>query len=253
MSYPLQLLIICPLLFLAGFGDAIAGGGGTISLPAFMLAGLPTHNALGTNKLVMCVGTMTSVYEYGKSGRIIWGTALCAGVGALAGASLGAKIALLINSEAMNYVLIVLLPAAFLFLVLRKSFGSGEFRPAPVTARRCALAAVSGACVGLYDGFFGPGAGTFYIMAFTAALGLSLPEASADAKVANLGSNLGALITFILNGVVIWKIALPGILFTVTGNYFGSRLAIKNGARFIRPIMAVMILLLLVKTVVSMF
>lgn len=253
MSYPVQLLILCPLLFLAGFGDAIAGGGGTISLPAFMLIGLPTSAALGSNKMVMSLGTMTSVYQYGKNGRIVWATALSAALGSFLGAMSGAKVTLLAGDRVMNIVLLILLPAVFLFLCLRKSFGGGEFQPKPATLRSCALAALCGLMIGFYDGFFGPGAGTFYIMALTAVLGLSLPEASGDSKVANLSSNMGALVTFLINGSVMWKYALPGILFTVSGNYIGSRLAIKNGAKFIRPVMACMILLLIIKTAVSMF
>lgn len=252
MSYPVQLLILCPLLFIAGFGDAAAGGGGTISLPAFMLIGLPTTAALGSNKMVMSMGTMTSVYQYGKNGRIVWATALHAALGSFIGAALGAKVTLLAGERFMNMVLLVLLPAAFLFLCLKKSFGAGEFMPRPVSFRSCALAAICGSIVGFYDGFFGPGAGTFYIMSLVALLKLSLPEASADAKVANLASNIGALVTFLINGAVLWKYALPGIVFTVSGNYFGSRLAIKNGAKFIRPVMALMILLLLIKTLISM-
>lgn len=253
MSYPIQLLILCPLLFLAGFGDAIAGGGGTISLPAFMLIGLPTASALGSNKLVMSMGTLTSVYQYGKNKRIVWATALHAAIGSFTGAALGAKVTLLAGERFMNIALLVLLPAIFLFLCLKKSFGGGEFLPRPATVRTCAIAVLCGFGVGFYDGFFGPGAGTFYIMALTAFLKLSLPEATGDAKVANLASNMGALVTFLLNGAVVWRYALPGILFTVSGNYLGSRLAIKNGARFIRPVMAVMILLLIIKTAFSVF
>ena len=175
MSYPLQLLILCPLLFLAGFGDAIAGGGGTISLPAFLLIGLPTSAALGSNKLSMSAGTVASVFQYGRNGRIVWKTALHAALGSFTGAALGAKVTLLAGERFMNTALLVLLPAAFLFLCLKKSFGGGAFTPRPATLRSCALAMLCGVLVGFYDGFFGPGAGTFYIMALTAVLKLSLP------------------------------------------------------------------------------
>ena len=103
--------------------------------------------------------------------------------------------------------------------------------------------------MGVYDGFFGPGAGTFYIMALSAALGIGLTEATADTRVINMASNIGALITFISHGVVLWKLALPGIVCTMLGNYVGSGLAMKNGSRFVRPVMAGMIVLLFVKTV----
>ena len=244
-----QLLIICPLLFLAGLCDSIAGGGGTISLPAFLLAGLPTHFALGTNKMCMSVGTAVSVYRYGKSGRIRWFVSLIAAGGAVLGAIFGARIALLIDEKYMRYILLALLPASVLFLALNKNFGrEGREKHYP-PARTALLSLLCGGGVGLYDGFFGPGAGTFYIMALSAALGLGLAEATADSRVINLASNVGALITYILSGVVLWKLALPGILCTTIGNYVGSGLAMKNGSRFVRPIMAGMILLLLIKTI----
>ncbi len=244
-----QLLIVCPLLFLAGLCDAIAGGGGTISLPALMLAGLPTHFALGTNKMCMSMGTAVSVYRYGKSGRIRWFVSLVAGAGAVLGAMLGAKVALLIDDGYMRYILLVLLPASALFLALNRSFGAEGREKNYPPAKTGALAFLCGAGVGLYDGFFGPGAGTFYIMALSAELGLGLTEASADSKVMNVASNIGALVTFLLGGVVLWRLALPGMACTMAGNYVGSGLAMKNGSRFVRPIMAGMILLLFIKTI----
>lgn len=244
-----QLLIVCPLLFLAGLCDAIAGGGGTISVPALLLAGLPTHVALGTNKMCMSMGTAVAVYRYGKSGRIRWGLSLIASAGAVLGAVLGARIALLIDDRYMRYVLLVLLPASALFLSLDRNFGQeGREKHFP-PARTALIAWLCGAGVGVYDGFFGPGAGTFYIMALSAALGIGLTEATADTRVINLASNIGALITFISHGVVLWKLALPGMACTMLGNYVGSGLAMKNGSRFVRPVMAGMILLLFIKTI----
>ncbi len=248
-----QLLIVCPLLFLAGMCDAIAGGGGTISLPALMLAGLPTHVALGTNKMCMSMGTAVAVYRYGKEGRIRWFVSLIAAVGGVLGAILGAKLALLIDDRYMQYVLLVLLPASALFLALNRSFGEEGREKRYPPAKTAALAFLCGGGVGVYDGFFGPGAGTFYIMALSAVLGIGLTEATADTRVINLASNLGALITFIVHGVVLWKLAIPGIACTMLGNYVGSGMAMKNGARFVRPVMAVMIGLLFVKTIYDIF
>lgn len=248
-EYVKQLLIVCPLLFLAGLCDSIAGGGGTISLPAFLLAGLPTHFALGTNKMCMSMGTAVSVYRYGKSGRIRWFVSLFAAAGAVLGAMLGARVALYLDDAFMRYALMILLPASAIFLALNRNFGQEGREKAFPPAKTACIAFLCGAGVGVYDGFFGPGAGTFYIMALSAALGLGLTEASADSKVMNMASNVGALVTFLLGGVVLWRLALPGILCTMTGNYVGSSLAIKNGSRFVRPVMAAMILLLLIKTI----
>ena len=184
-----QLLIMCPLLFLAGLCDAIAGGGGTISLPAIMLAGLPTHFALGTNKMCMSMGTAVSVYRYGKSGRIRWGLSLVAAAGAVLGAILGARAALLISDKYMRYILLVLLPASALFLALNRNFGAEGREKRYPPAKTAVLAFLCGGGVGVYDGFFGPGAGTFYIMVLSAVLGLGLTEATADTRVINLASN----------------------------------------------------------------
>ncbi len=247
------LLIVCPLLFLAGFCDSVAGGGGTISLPALMLAGMPTHFALGTNKMCMSMGTAVAVYRYGKSGRIRWFVSLVASAGGVLGAILGAKIALWIDDKYMQYILLALLPASALFLALSKDFGrEGQEKHFP-PAKTATLAFLCGGGVGIYDGFFGPGAGTFYIMVLSAVLGIGLTEATADTRVINMASNLGALVTFILHGVVLWELAIPGIACTMLGNYVGSGLAMRIGPRFVRPVMIVMIVLLFLKTIFDLF
>jgi uncharacterized membrane protein YfcA len=149
----------------------------------------------------------------------------------------------------MQYILLVLLPASALFLALNRNFGQEGREKHLSPARTSFIAFLCGAGVGAYDGFFGPGAGTFYIMALSAVLGLGLTEASADSKVTNMASNIGALVTFLFGGVVLWKLALPGIACTMAGNYVGSSLAIKNGSKFVRPVMAAMIVLLFIKTI----
>lgn len=245
--------IVCPLLFLAGFADSIAGGGGTISVPSALLAGIPIHTAYGTNKLAMSLGTLTSVIQYGRSGNICWYTALFAAAGALAGAPLGALLAMHLSEKYLSYCLMVLLPAAALFLSLNKGFGQTPKHRDLSRLQQAVYALLIGLGVGAYDGFFGPGAGTFYIILFCTVLGTDLVQASGNAKVVNLASNTGALVTYILGGKVWFAAGLPMAVCAIAGNFLGSRLAIKNGARFIRPIMAVMILLMLVKLILDVF
>ncbi len=245
--------IVCPLLFLAGFADSIAGGGGTISVPSALLAGIPIHTAYGTNKLAMSLGTLTSVIQYGRSGNICWYTALFAAAGALAGAPLGALLAMHLSEKYLSYCLMVLLPAAALFLSLNKGFGQTPKHRDLSRLQQAVYALLIGLGVGAYDGFFGPGAGTFYIILFCTVLGTDLVQASGNAKVVNLASNTGALVTYILGGKVWFAAGLPMAVCAIAGNFLGSRLAIKNGARFIRPIMAVMILLILVKLILDVF
>lgn len=247
------LLIVCPLLFLAGFADAVAGGGGTISVPAGILAGIPIHTVYGTNKFAMSFGTLTSVIQYGRSGNICWRTALFAAAGALCGSPLGAMLAMYLSEKYLSYCLMVLLPAAALFLTFNKGFGRAPKPRHLSRAREALYACLIGLGVGSYDGFFGPGAGTFYILLFCSVLGTDLVRASGNAKVVNLASNIGALITYIIGGKVWFLVGLPMAFCSMAGNFLGSRLAIKNGAKFIRPIMAAMIVLLLVKIVVDFF
>lgn len=243
------LLIVCPLLFLAGFADSVAGGGGTISVPAAMLAGIPIHTVYGTNKFAMSFGTLTSVVQYGRSGHIQLRVALLAAVGALAGSNLGARLALRLSEKYLSYCLMVLLPAAALFLALNKGFGQ-EPKPRDFSkVQQALLALLIGLVVGAYDGFFGPGAGTFYIILFCSVLGTDLLHANGNAKVVNLASNIGALAAYIAGGKVWFAVGVPMALCSMAGNFLGSRLAIKNGARFIRPMMALMIVLLMVKIV----
>lgn len=245
--------IVCPLLFLAGFADSIAGGGGTISVPSALLAGIPIHTAYGTNKLAMSLGTLTSVIQYGRSGNICWFTALFAAAGALAGSPLGALLAMHLSEKYLSYCLMALLPAAALFLSLNKGFGQTPKHRDLSRLQQAVYALLIGLGVGAYDGFFGPGAGTFYIILFCTVLGTDLVQASGNAKVVNLASNTGALVTYILGGKVWFAAGLPMAVCAIAGNFLGSRLAIKNGARFIRPIMAVMILLILVKLILDVF
>lgn len=245
--------IVCPLLFLAGFADSIAGGGGTISVPSALLAGIPIHTAYGTNKLAMSLGTLTSVIQYGRKGKICWFTALFAAAGALAGAPLGALLAMHLSEKYLSYCLMALLPAAALFLSLNKGFGQTPKHRDLSRLQQAVYALLIGLGVGAYDGFFGPGAGTFYIILFCTVLGTDLVQASGNAKVVNLASNTGALVTYILGGKVWFAAGLPMAVCAIAGNFLGSRLAIKNGARFIRPIMAVMILLILVKLILDVF
>lgn len=245
--------IVCPLLFLAGFADSIAGGGGTISVPSALLAGIPIHTAYGTNKLAMSLGTLTSVIQYSRKGKICWFTALFAAAGALAGSPLGALLAMHLSEKYLSYCLMALLPAAALFLSLNKGFGQTPKHRDLSRLQQAVYALLIGLGVGAYDGFFGPGAGTFYIILFCTVLGTDLVQASGNAKVVNLASNTGALVTYILGGKVWFAAGLPMAVCAIAGNFLGSRLAIKNGARFIRPIMAVMILLILVKLILDVF
>lgn len=242
-------VVICIMLFIAGFVDSIAGGGGLISLPAYLIAGVPPHIAIGTNKLSSTLGTLAATWRFIKEKKVILKCAVPATIGALVGSPIGARIALITDENILKVILVVILPVLALFIIFKKSFGEKEreLKISPVVYSISSLAI--GLIIGFYDGFFGPGTGTFLILAFTAILGQNLINASSNAKIVNLSSNIAALVTFLISGKVWLLLGAIGAVFNVLGNWLGSGLAIAKGAKIIKPIFIVVICLLLVKII----
>ncbi len=242
------LLIICPLVFLAGIIDAVAGGGGIISLPAYIFAGIPIHIAYGTNKFASCIGTSISSIKFFRSGNIKIKSALLSAAGALIGSWFGAQIVLLLNEKYLNYCLIIILPIVSLFLLFNRNFGVKNKKELS-NKNLYILSFIIGLFLGAYDGFFGPGTGTFLVICFTGILGFNLITASGNAKIVNLASNFSALIAYILGGKVMFSIGVPAAVCAIAGNYLGAHLAIKNGDKIIKPIIFVAIGLLFIKVI----
>ncbi|HWR22068.1 MAG TPA: TSUP family transporter [Feifaniaceae bacterium] len=246
-------LIVCPLVFLAGFVDSIAGGGGLISLPAYLLAGLPAHETLGTNKTAMSIGTFTAALKYLKAGQIDWRVALLSAAASFVGAMGGSTLSLMIPEQTLRIVMLAILPAVALFLLVKRNFGTASGTGRELSRRRTAAASILiGLVIGCYDGLVGPGTGTFLILAFSAFLGFDLLKSSGCAKVANLMSNIASMIVFLINGKVLFLLAIPAAAFASAGNYFGAKLAIKGGAKYVRYTVFVVIGLLIVKMAVDL-
>ncbi len=243
-----QYLLICPLVFLGGFVDSVAGGGGLITLPTYFLAGIPTHIAAGTNKVVNGIGTATASVGYLKNGKVNLSIALPAAVGALAGSAAGARLALLLSDALLKGLMLVALPLVAVFLMVKKDFGmeTGE-GPAVSPRRRLIISLLIGLLIGGYDGLVGPGTGTFMIMAFTALLHLDLISASGCAKVGNLASNAAAAVVYLLSGKVLWAIVVPAALCNALGGWCGSQYAIRGGSRRVRGMIFVVLGLLFLK------
>ena len=242
-------LIVCPLVFLATFVDAVAGGGGLISIPAYLLAGLPTHTALGTNKVVNGVGTGVAAWRYFKSGKMQLRVAAISAVSALAGSAAGTRIALLIPADTLRTMLLVLLPAVAVFLTVKKDFGREDRLPARTLSpgKTVWISVLIGFAIGGYDGLFGPGTGTFMIMAFTLCLGMDLLTASGCAKVGNLASNAASAAVYIASGHVDWQLAAPAVCCSILGGALGARFAIRGGAKRVRWMIFVVLGLLFLK------
>lgn len=247
----LDQVILFPLIFLAGFVDSIAGGGGLISLPAYLFIGVPSHFALGTNKLSSTIGTIFSTLRYAKGRAIIYHVGIPSVIGALIGSHLGAKIALSLSTGTLKVVLTFLIPVAAIFVLLSRTNERKDsaqlFTNKFGKTKTYMTSLIIGLIIGLYDGFFGPGTGTFLIILYVSILNIDHISASGTAKIVNLSSNIGALSTFIIGGKVLYTLGLPAALFGILGNWIGSGLALKKGAKIIKPIMLGVLVMLFVK------
>lgn len=246
-------IIVCPLVFLGGLIDAVAGGGGLITLPAYLLAGLPAHIASGTNKCGNVFGTLLATGRFLKRGDVHIPSALAGMVGALIGAWFGARLNLIMPEQMLYYVMLAVVPVMAVFLLMKRDFGQEDRSGELNRGQLMAMAAGIGLVIGGYDGFFGPGAGTFLMLAFTGLCRFDLLTASGNTKVANSASNLASLVTFAIAGKVMWSVGIPAALCGIAGNYVGSSLALKGGAKVIRPMFFVVLALLLARLLYGLF
>jgi len=242
-----MILIVLAGVFLAGFMDGIAGGGGIVSVPAYFLAGLPAHLALGTNKLSSCVGTAVSASRFIRGGYVDWKLGVPSIVLAILGAALGTRLQLMVDERVLKYLLLLVLPIVAV-VVLRQRTLPEERGDIP-RGRQAAIVLAASLIVGAYDGFYGPGAGTFLVLTFCALGKLDVRTAAGNVKIVNLSSNLGALATSLLNGKVFLALGLIGAVASVAGHWIGSGLAIKDGSRIVKPAILIVLILLTVKVV----
>ncbi len=240
-------LIVCPLVFLAGLIDAIGGGGGLISLPAYLIAGLPPHLAVGTNKLSSPCGTALATYRFVRAGLVNLKLAVPAVIAAIIGSSIGANISLLLPEKVMTYVLVIILPVSAFLVLNRKIFNDKGSDKVVLDKKTYITATASALVVGIYDGFYGPGTGTFLIIAFTVFAKLDLKTANAQAKLINLTTNVTALIIFLINGRIHLALGLCAAVCNMIGGYIGAGLAMKNGSKIVKPSILLILFLLALK------
>ncbi|MEV4948523.1 TSUP family transporter [Streptomyces sp. NPDC053755] len=244
------LLLLCAAALVAGWIDAVVGGGGLLLLPALLLGlpHVPAAHVLGTNKAVAIVGTSGAAVTYVRKAPVQVKTAVRIGLAALAGSMGGAFFAAGISSDVLRPVIMVVLLAVAAFVMLRPSFGTGGGSKAPVGRARVVTAIVLvGGGIGFYDGLFGPGTGTFLVLALSAVLHLDLVTASATAKIVNVCTNAGALAMFAYQGTVLWQLAAVMAVFNLAGGMIGARMALRKGAEFVRGVLLVVVLSLVAK------
>jgi hypothetical protein len=239
-----SVVLLCGAAFLAGAVDAIAGGGGLLTLPVLLWAGLSPHQALGTNKGQSVFGAAAAVTQYQRARLIDLRLARFTFPVGLLGAFLGALGVSRLSPALLRPLILILLLGAGLVLATRRSFSPPREKPLPGQTGRMALFAFA---IAAYDGFFGPGTGTFLVMGFTLFFQLGMAQATADAKVVNLASNLAALAWFSQAGWVQWSVALPMAAAQFAGAYWGAHLAVQGGERIIRKVLLGVVVLLVWK------
>ena len=241
--------LVCAGVFLASFMDAIAGGGGIISVPTYLMAfhGLPTYFALGTNKLSAGIGTVFSTARFIKSGCVKWSLAVPSIVFALLGSMGGTWLQHHTPDVVLKYLLLVVLPVVAIITLRTRSWPD---EPGEISfAKQAAIVWAASLIIGAYDGYYGPGTGTFLMIIFIRFAKLDTRTAAGNVKVVNLASNLGSLFTAWTAGYVYWGVGLIASVASILGHYLGAGLAIKNGSRIVKPTVVIVLILLTVKVV----
>lgn len=251
MTDLIQFFIVCPLVMLGGFVDAVAGGGGLISLPAYLIAGLPVHFAIGTNKVSSFMGTCISTSKYIKNGYVDLKKSIFFIIAALTGSATGAKIALLIEDRTFKIIMLIVLPLTAIYITKRKSlFDDKEaFSRLKTVIIGCLVAFF----IGSYDGFYGPGTGTFLILLLSSVAHMPLNESNGTAKVINLSTNISALVVFLLNGKVVLVLGLISGLFSIAGNWLGTKSFEKGGAKIVKPLMLTVLSIFFIRILTELF
>ncbi len=241
-----ELLALCFAAFLAGFVDAAVGGGGLIQLPALMLAypEAPLPVLFGTNKLASIAGTSVALVRYALAVSLRWSVIAPAAALAFIGSFLGARAVSAMPTSALRPVVLLLLVAVAVYTLIRKDLGAKSGQLPPYAALG---AAALGAALGFYDGFFGPGTGSFFIFALVGALRFGFLEASASAKLLNVATNLAALAWFLPQGQVWFGVALPMALCNILGSTAGARVALSRGSQFVRQLFLIVVTLMVAK------
>ena len=234
--------------------DAIVGGGGLILVPA-LFATYPTASPatlLGTNKCASVWGTSLATYQYSKRVQLAWRAVLSAALFALAGSFAGAWSVTQIDPGFIRKLMPVILLVVLIYTLVKKDMGATH-KPRQNKNHERIIACVIGAVIGWYDGFFGPGTGSFFIFLFVRFLGYDFLNASASAKLLNVATNIAAIILFALKGHIWWHIGLMMAITNMAGSFIGSHLALKHGTDFVRWVFVIVVGALIVKTGLAAF
>jgi uncharacterized protein len=228
-------LIVCVAAFAAGFIDAIVGGGGLVQTPVLFMA-FPQYSVatlLGTTKLPSFLGTSVSLYQYAKRVIIQWKLVAWIASAAFTSAMLGSRLVSLVSNETFKPIILIALIAVAIYTYSKKNFGQHEEKGLPFSISLL-RGILSGLVIGFYDGFIGPGTGSFLVLMFIGLLGHDFMHASAHAKMVNLATNSASIIYFASTGNIVYELAIPMAACNMAGGFVGTRFALLKGNQFIR-------------------
>lgn len=242
------LFFLTAFAFIAGFLDAIVGGGGLIQLPALLIQfpqlALPT--LFGTNKIAALSGTSIAAVQYAKRISFNWKALLSISLFSFIFSFFGARTVSYLDSEALKPLILIILIAIAIYTFIKKDLGNVATKDLSTT-KKMIFGAVIGAVIGFYDGFFGPGTGSFFVLAFVVILGFDFLSASAYAKVVNCITNISALLVFVSHGNYLLELAILMAVFNISGNFLGTKIAFKKGNGFIRIVFLIIVMLMILR------
>ncbi len=244
-----ELLFVTAASLLAGLIDAIVGGGGLILTPALFAAypAAPAATMLGTNKSASIWGSSLAAWQYGRQIAFRWPVAAPALAACLVGSALGTITLLFVSSQWLRKALPFVLLAVLLYTLFNKTLGQAH-APRYKGSREVCAACLIGCLIGFYDGFFGPGTGSFFVFAFVRIMGYDFLSASAHAKLLNVATNFAALVLFAYKGHIWWEITIYLVVANLVGSFAGTRLAMRHGSGFVRRVFVCVVTLLIAKT-----
>lgn len=242
------IIFLCIAAFLAGFVDAIVGGGGLIQTPVAMILmpNLPVANIIGSLKIPAFSGTSFAAFQYLKKVDMNWKLLFIMAILAFCSAFLGSTLLTMVSNDFMKPLLFFILIGLAIYTFKKKNFGQHQEKEHS-TRRQLIYVVIISIVVGFYDGFIGPGTGSFLVLGFVSILGFDFLHASANAKMVNLATNFGSICLFVIKGKIIWAFAIPMAFCNAFGGWVGAKLAIKKGNDFIRKFFLFIVILTLIR------
>lgn len=248
-----KLLIICPLILISGILDAIVGSGALISIPTYLVAGLPAHNAYGTNKFASFLGTFTSAARYIKQKRFHMKSVTLFAIICMIGSAIGSKLTLYISDIYLKYILVIILPILIFLLVIKGNvkdlLNTDKIEEELPKTKWFIFSIIFGFIMGFYGGFLGVGTTSFLILIFINFFKISSIKACGNARIVNCCLNLVAMSTFLFSGKIIFQIAIPAAICSMLGNYIGAGLAIKKENKIMKPLFIIIFIVLFIKLI----